>query len=195
MTEGSVRLRGGFGTPCDPVHSGFIEVLHFGKWGSICTDRRAVDRAVDNLVADVVCRQLGFPHGTRVDPLTAQRPPLTPDGTPSLFSTDYYTDYYTYVYDYDPPTEEAEEPAERFWLSSVACAGPEAQLVDCNLGRGFRDNNAGCQFRPHRIHIACRQFAVVEALEAVTTPGAGRLCRLRMHSVPRTKRSQLCSWT
>ena len=189
-TEGSVRLRGGFGTPCDPVHSGFIEVLHFGEWGSICTDRRAEDRAEDNLVADVVCRQLGFPHGTRIDPLTAQAPPPMPEGAPSPYSTYYYT----YYYDYDTPTEEAEEPVDRFWLSSVTCNGPESQLVDCNLGPGFRNNNAGCRFRPHRIHIACRQFAVVEALEAVTTPGAGTLSRLRMHWVHRPERSRLCSW-
>eukprot|EP00892_Ulva_mutabilis_P005899 jgi/Ulvmu1/3681/UM017_0097.1 len=166
--EGSVRLRGGFGTPCDPIHSGFIEVLHFDEWGSICTDQFSENRAEDNLVADVVCRQLGFPHGTRVDPLTARPPPpVDEDAAPSPYSTYYYS----YFYDYTA-AEEAEEPVDRYWLSSVMCNGPEARLIDCDLGRGFRNNNAGCRFRPNRIHIACRQFPVVEALEEITTPDA-----------------------
>ena len=171
-TEGAVRLRGGFGTLCDPVHSGFIEVLHFDEWGSVCTDQRAENRAEDNLVADVVCRQLGFPHGTRIDPLTSRPPPSPPDGeAPSPYTTYYYSSYY----DYDSITEEAEEPVDRFWLSEVTCSGPEGRLIDCDLGEGFRNNNAGCSSRPHRIHIACRQFPVVEALEEVTTPDAGAL--------------------
>ena len=154
-----MRLRGGFGSLCDPVHSGFIEVLHAGEWGSICTDESVENQGENRLVADVVCRQLGFPHGTRVDPLTAQ-PPSTE--APSPFNADNR-----------PPAEEAEEPVERFWLRDVACSGPEGRLVDCNLGQGFRNNNAGCSSNPHRIHAACRQFPVVEALEAITTPGAG----------------------
>ena len=174
-TEGAVRLRGGFGTLCDPVHSGFIEVLHFGEWGSICSNRRAEDRAEDNLVADVVCRQLGFPHGTRIDPLPAQAPPpsLSDGEGPSPYTTDYDS-----TYDYNNNIDEAEEPVDRFWLSEVTCSGPEARLVDCDLGLGFRNFNDGCSFTftssPHRIHIACRQFPVVEALEEVTTPDAGR---------------------
>ena len=154
-----MRLRGGFGSLCDPVHSGFIEVLHAGEWCSICTDESVENQGENRLVADVVCRQLGFPHGTRVDPLTAQ-PPSTE--APSPFNADNR-----------PPAEEAEEPVERFWLSDVACSGLEGRLVECNLGQGFRNNNAGCSSNPHRIHVACRQFPVVEALEAVTTPGAG----------------------
>eukprot|EP00892_Ulva_mutabilis_P007291 jgi/Ulvmu1/4934/UM204_0006.1 len=169
-TEGAVRLRGGFGTLCDPIHTGFVEVLHFDEWGSICTDQFSENRAEDNLVADVVCRQLGFPHGTRVDPLTARPPPPTPDPdvAPSPYSSYYYGNYY----DYSSITEEAEEPVDRFWLSSVMCNGPEGRLIDCDLGQGFRNNNAGCNSRPHRIHIACRQFPVVEALEEITSDGA-----------------------
>ena len=152
--EGAVRLRGGFGTPCDPLHSGFVEVLHNSEWGSICSDARRELRSEDNLVADVVCRQLGFPHGTRVNP-------LTPDARGGGSFRDYEV------------TEEAEEPVERFWLSSVMCRGLEGRLTECSLGQGFRDNDAGCSAEAHRIHVACRQFPVVEALEAVTTPGAG----------------------
>ena len=168
-----MRLRGGFGSLCDPIHSGFIEVLHLDEWGSICTDQRAEDRAEDNLVADVVCRQLGFPHGTRIDPLTSRPPPpSTPDYEAlSPDATSYSSSYNDYVY--SPSMEEAEEAVDRFWLSEVTCSGPEGRLVDCDVGPGFRDNNAGCDSRPHRIHIACRQFPVVEALEEVTTPNAG----------------------
>ena len=124
-------------------------------------------------MADVVCRQLGFPHGTRVDPLTSRpRRPARGDGnssSPDTGTTDYY---YTSDYGVFAP-EEAVEPVERFWLSEVACSGPEGRLIDCDLGPGFRNNNAGCSGNPHRIHVACRQFPVVEALEAEADPGAG----------------------
>ena len=164
-----MRLRGGFGSLCDPIHSGFIEVLHLGEWGSICTDRASENEAEDNLVADVVCRQLGFPHGTRVDSLTAR--PQPPAEAPSPTNPPTYTYFYDYAY--MSATEEAEEPVERYWLSDVTCSGPEGRLVDCDLGPGFRRNPAGCRLNPHRISVACRQFPVVEALEAITTPGAG----------------------
>lgn len=173
--EGSVRLRGGFGTPCDPVHSGFVEVLHSGEWGSICTDEFFGRRGDDNLVSDVVCRQLGFPHGTRVDPRNALAPPDLPDRPPSYLLDDpaRIEAYYIYYYNYPEPSEEAEEPLERFWLSTVTCSGPETQLVDCNLGPGFQENANACRFRRDRLHVACRQFPAVEALESITTLGAG----------------------
>ena len=158
-----MRLRGGFGTPCDPVHSGFIEILHNGEWGSICTDE-----SVSSIVADVVCRQLGFPHGTGIDPLTEPSPPAPEDGSY------YYPGYYSYS-----TTEEAEEPVDRFWLSDVSCSGTEERLVDCDLGSGFRNNEGGCVRSPHRAHIACRQFPVVEALEAVTSPEAGAVTEVQ----------------
>ena len=188
-TEGAVRLRGGFGTLCDPIHTGFVEVLHIGKWGSICTEQGAEDRAEDNLVADVVGRQLGFPHGNRIDPLTARPPALTPEeaeAAPTGNPSDYGSDY-TNSGDFPSDTEEAEEPVERFWLSAVGCSGPERHLIDCNLGPGFRNNNAGCSSRPHRIHVACRQFPVAEALEDVTTPDARTL-----PSSPRLIQSTCC---
>ena len=138
--QGSVRLRGGFGTPCDPVHTGFVEIFNAGEWGAICdvNDRR-LKRA--DILADVICRQLGFPHGTVI------------------------------------PDEEAGEPQDRFWLvgRQALCLGPEERVVDCDLGSGFRNNNSGCMNNPPRLAVACRSFAVPEALEAVATPGAGTL--------------------
>eukprot|EP00892_Ulva_mutabilis_P007276 jgi/Ulvmu1/4920/UM202_0005.1 len=137
--EGSVRLRGGFGSICDPLYTGFVEVFHLEEWGAICTD----SEYEDFLVADVVCRQLGFPHGTVVDPVS----PI---------------DY----------SDEAEEPQERFWLTNAQCRGVEEELLDCRLGQGFITNNQGCGGNPSRFTVACRAFAVSEALEDVSTPGA-----------------------
>lgn len=127
------------------------------EWGAICNGL-----SIENpLVSDVVCRQLGFPHGTIVDPTTNP-----PDPVPGMI------DYYAYP---DYAQEEAEEPSERFWLDDVFCRGPEARLIDCQLGQGFRQGNAGCTLNPLRVTIACRKFAVSEALEDVTTPRAGAL--------------------
>lgn len=48
--EGAVKLVGGE----KGAHDGNVEILHEGKWGSICDDEW------DYLEANVVCRQLGF---------------------------------------------------------------------------------------------------------------------------------------
>eukprot|EP00892_Ulva_mutabilis_P005582 jgi/Ulvmu1/3396/UM016_0012.1 len=158
MEEGSVRLRGGFGSLCDPVYTGFVEVFHFEEWGAICTGSDDTDR----LAADVICRQLGFPHGTLVDPLTNPADPVR-----------IYNDYGGYTYaPYDPAVEEADEPQDRFWLSFLGCRGPEDTLLQCDLGQGFRTNNNGCSGGPVRLTAACRTFPVGAALEDVATPGA-----------------------
>ena len=150
-----MRLRGGLGTPLSPIHSGFVEVFHDNEWGAICDG----DPDREDLAADVVCRQLGFPHGTTVDPTTnpqgtGQRDPFT--GTV-------------------PDVEESQEQQERFWLSGVSCSGIEGRLVDCRGGENFlaEDAQFGCSFEPLRLTVACRTFAVPEALEAVVTPEAG----------------------
>ena len=173
--EGAVRLRGGFGTPCDPLHSGFVEVMHFGEWGSICASRREEVFTGNNLLPDVVCRQLGFPYGTRVDPLKALEPFVPRGGVALPPSSTYYYSFYEYYVNPDGIVEEAEEPVDRFWLGAVTCNGPEERLTDCNLGDGFQDDNRGCipGSLTHRVHVACRHFPVVDALEAVTTAGAG----------------------
>lgn len=152
-----MRLVGGFGTPCDPLHSGIVEVFHLGEWGALCFN--GADE--DVLVADVVCRQLGFPHGTPVNPIVPR--------------VEVQVEPFDYTRDYDAPVEESVRPQERFWLSSASCRGQEGRLVDCDLGLGFRTNNRGCSSgaREPRFQAACRQFAVAEALEEVTTPGAG----------------------
>lgn len=154
--EGALRLRGGFGSLCDPVHSGFVEIFHLGEWGAICTEQ--FNGIHDRLAADVVCRELGFRHGTVVDPST-NPPDVVDDGG-------YYTSY-------NPDIEEADEPQARFWLNRVTCRGPEDRLIDCDIGQGFRQNNAGCRSAAQRLTVACRAFAVVDALEEVQTPGAG----------------------
>ena len=154
--EGSVRLRGGFGSQCDSIHTGFIEVFHLGEWGAVCERFRSEP---DRLVADVVCRQLGYPHGTPVEPLSNRADPAGTDGD------------YTFTPP-EPLTEEAEEPQGRFWLSQAACRGTEDKLLDCDLGPGFRRGNAGCTDSPVRLTVACRTFPVPAALESVVTPGA-----------------------
>eukprot|EP00892_Ulva_mutabilis_P001591 jgi/Ulvmu1/11432/UM076_0006.1 len=158
LEEGSVRLRGGFGSLCDPVYTGFVEVFHFDEWGAICTGNDDTDR----LAADVVCRQLGFPHGTLVDPLTNPFDPVRVED-------DYGGFYYSPT---EPEDEEAQEPEERFWLNFLACRGPEDTLLECDLGQGFRTNNNGCSGGPVRLTVACRTFPVGAALEEVTTTGA-----------------------
>ena len=46
--------------------------------------------------------------------------------------------------------------------------------MDCDIRPGFRTANEGCTGTSvTRFQAACRQFAVSEALEDVTTPGAG----------------------
>eukprot|EP00892_Ulva_mutabilis_P011614 jgi/Ulvmu1/8825/UM049_0005.1 len=173
--DGAVRLRGGFGTPCDPIHSGFVEVLNLGQWGSICGGIFFSEEFLDNLVADVVCRQLGFPHGTLIDPIAVARPrpPPNPDYEYVFDSYTTYESEFSSLVTEGLVTEEAEEPVERFWLTTgdVQCRGTEGRLVECDLGSGFQ-NNPRCGPAPYRLSVACRQFPITDALENITTPGA-----------------------
>ena len=95
-------------------------------------------------MADVACRQLGFPHGTEL-----------PMDSVSMFSPD------------DP-----ESPSLLNWLDRIDCRGPEERLVECDLRRGFlRTPLVRTPVQPNI--VVCRQFAVEAALESVVTPGAG----------------------
>eukprot|EP00892_Ulva_mutabilis_P012491 jgi/Ulvmu1/9614/UM054_0044.1 len=129
--QGAVRLVRGEGTPCDVLHSGVIEIFNEGDWGTVCE--------TNALGADVVCRQLGFPHGTLVT---------------------------------DDPRASNPNARDR-WLVETTCRGPETALVDCDLGpAGFHGGRQPCGQRESGQRVACRQFAVEAALEAVTSPSA-----------------------
>lgn len=75
-STGSVRLRGGFGSLCDDMYTGFVEVFNFGVWGAVCDYAPDEDR----VAGDVVCRQLGFPHGNTIDPTNN-----APDPGPAVY--------------------------------------------------------------------------------------------------------------
>ena len=128
-----MRLVGGTGTLCDPLFTGTVEIFNAGAWGAVCQ--------LNSLGADVVCRQLGFPHGTvTTDDVSA---PIAP----------------------------------KAWLrEAVSCRGPEAALLDCNLGvSAFSADLQPCNAIAPGQQVACRRFAVDDALEADVTPGAGAL--------------------
>lgn len=133
-----------------------MEIYHLDQWGAICDIFRGRD-----LLARAVCRQLGFPYGNGINPLR-----INPERFDSDAEDDEYSNSYNYV-------EEAEEPQERFWLSDVQCTGVEDRVEECNLGLGFRRRLLPCRGANPRFTVACRTFPIVEALEAVTTPGAG----------------------
>lgn len=122
--EGDVRLvplrdAPSQSAPCDPVHSGLVQIFSAGVWSSICTDRFGRfggDRTSFDLDADVVCRQLGFPFGTVTD--------VTGAGDRR------FTDLYDYDYsiggDVSPPLDSVPVFATR-----VSCTGKEAALREC----------------------------------------------------------------
>lgn len=143
-------------------------MFNSGEWGGIC-DSSFIGKA---LLADVVCRQLDFRHGTVIDAQTVE----------------IDQDEYSYGYSYF--VEEAQDggfgslDGERFWLNDVQCRGSEDRLTDCDLGVGFLERDSQiCQADGLvRLHVACRQYDVPEALEAVTTPAAGASIRTVRHA-------------
>lgn len=146
-----MRLRGGSGSPCDPLYTGFTEIFHSGAWGAVCNNFQA------DPSADVICRQLGFPYATPVNSFIAR-----PEPDYDNFDREFFPRF----------AEEAEEESEIFWLRDVQCGGLEAELSECDLGVGFRALS-GCD--NDRLHVACRTFPVDQALEARVTYGAGVL--------------------
>lgn len=53
---------------CDDVHLGGVELFRQGRWGAICTGNILGFEDEFTLDAQVVCRQLGFPFGTVMEP-------------------------------------------------------------------------------------------------------------------------------
>lgn len=163
--QGAVRLIDGVGSPCDPLYTGILEVFNEGRWGAVCTFGQS-----DAIVADVVCRQLGFPFGNPVDGDFA----FDDDGTnePETF-------------------DESEIVSDTVWLFGATCRGPEDNLSDC-LGDYYDGFSDGTSTRPctRRLHIACRQFAVDDALEE-TSGTAGAPCSPYFYTCISTS---ICRW-
>lgn len=172
-----MRLVDGFGTPCDPLYTGVVEIFHAGEWGAICVEVGAARVPIDLLAADTVCRQLGFPHGTIVST-------LNPRG---VILSEYA---YFYPNDADVSDLEESESSGRVWLHRLQCSGGEEQVLDCLRGppQFFNDRDTCINFRDKyndyydyddytgetvRMEVACRQFAVEEAAETNFTSGAG----------------------
>jgi len=170
--EGAVRLVRGLGTPCDPLHTGVVEIFHDAEWGTICVSIGAQRVPFDSNVADTVCRQLGFPHGnivSNIDPIDDR---------------DYR--YPNYV-DIDGLVESEEYGPGDAWVNFMSCDGDEQELLECGV-RFFRQGRRACidclgsscgsndySGQNAELEVACRQFSVEEAAEAVVTPGAGAL--------------------
>ena len=164
-----MRLVGGFGTPCDSIHTGTVEIFHAGEWGGICVEAASLRIPVDLLAADTICRQLGFPHGNVVSS-------VIPGPTP-LFLDTYY----------GPLDDLVESEASgRVWLNGLQCFGNEGNVLDCRLDppefltdieECHRDMFRGTVFgdATTRLEVACRQFPVEGAEEAIVTPGAGAI--------------------
>lgn len=181
--EGALRLRGGFGSRCDLMNTGFVEVFHNSEWGAIARF------GTTTLVPDVVCRQLGFLHGTALLPGGNPSMPVPRRSTNCDYDYDSYDDdcdyYNIFLSDYRRERrmiyiEEALPPVDVVWLdgsTTPECFGPEERLVDCDLGLGVTDGTSP-RLNRGRLTVACRQFAVEAAMEAVTTPGAGVTLRV-----------------
>ena len=129
-----MRLVRGLGTPCDPIHTGTVEIFHTSDdensseasgWAALCVDIGAERAPVDLLAAATVCRQLGFPYGTIVSNI----------GPRSSDDVEYDAEiFYTYTYDSlrlrnlrDP------EDVVSAWADTVRCEGDEEQVLDCAI--------------------------------------------------------------
>lgn len=140
--EGAVRLTFGFGTLCDPLHTGVVEVFHAGQWGAICGgDTGLADDFFARGVPPIVCRELGFAVGTAV---------AAPSPDPCA----------------DPA---AAAPGDRVWLTEAVCRGPETQLRQCRvypsafLDAASEASTGGCGTPRRLLAVACRQFPITTA--------------------------------
>ena len=164
-----MRLVGGFGTPCDSIHTGTVEIFHAGEWGGICVEAASLRVPVDLLAAGTICRQLGFPHGNVVSSVIPGPTPL-------------------YLDSYNGPLDDLveSEASGRVWLNGLQCFGNERRVLDCSLRpRGFLTDTAEClrglgvgatfDSATARLELACRKFPVEEAEEGIVTRGAGAI--------------------
>lgn len=158
---------GGVGSLCDPLHSGAVEIFHDTEWGAICQFSTNPRSQSNRLEADVVCRQIGFPYATLIDPIETA-------------TDETYADPGDYGYDYSfraaGEYEEGGDESARIWFRApdVRCRGTERRLLDCDVPAEFGVAPGRCGGDlPVRLHVACRQFPVEEALESVGTDGAG----------------------
>jgi hypothetical protein len=158
-SEGAVRLIDGFGGLCDDLHAGIVEIYHEGRWGAVCSTYLRYN--APPLVAQVVCKQLGFPYGTLYN------------GRSIEFRDDepYYGGYY------DEGPEESMVPSELYWLDEIQCKGTEERLRDCYLYEGFfeREGNDCHGGSQGRMAVACRKFPVIQAFEGDSAGGEGAI--------------------
>lgn len=64
--EGAVRLVGGAGSPDGSAEYGRLEVAHRGGWGTVCDRLFTRSGKFVAAAADVVCKELGFTEGFRM---------------------------------------------------------------------------------------------------------------------------------
>ena len=102
----------------------------------------------------MVCGQMGFPHGLSIDPS------VNPAGADEDI-LEYGAHLQNFALD---DAEEADEPQERYWLARATCNGSEEQLLDCDLGDGFLDEDyeyLQCPLEGTvRMTVACRMFPI-----------------------------------
>ena len=116
-SQGDVRLVPLRGVPstaaCDDVHLGGVQIFNDGRWGGICFVTSDLDSSF-TIDAGVICRQLGFPFGSLMEPGDNNGAPVD------------YVDY--------------RDPGELVWASDVVCSGLEERLGDCLFPEDFGAN-------------------------------------------------------
>lgn len=142
--------------PCDEVHMGAVEFFNDGRWGQICgpSGQRQGASTVD---ANVVCRQLGFPFGSLMDPDESRFVAIEkPNANPVT------------------------------WATEVICTGLEERIADCFFPEAFGASGGSVSNGlPPAVAGECRDFGTLTALAVIcrTFPLEGMLIEpLRMWS-------------
>lgn len=123
--EGSARLMpldavatlSKLSTPCDPVHTGILEVLSDGAWVPVCA-AAAGGPAAPAFVAAVACRNLGYPYSALVNP----------DAPPVRSPADPYSAYEPSAYE---PVADGDGYSAAGAAKAAACSGTEPSLSEC----------------------------------------------------------------